>query len=347
MRTMSCRQPPTVPQCIRVDLAALGRAQLTQLLALVLAFALASVAPALAAEAQLHKVADNVYALIGSADPVSPQNRGRVANAGFIVGRSGVIVIDTGVSYRHGKQLLESIRQVTQRPIELVIITHAVREFVFGAAAFEETGARLMAHRETLALMNARCAHCLAQLGDMLGEEMANTRLVLPRETVNDTTLITAGGEHIELLYFGWAATPGDLAVYHPSSGTLFGGGLVSAHHVPPIRDADFTGWQNALEALTELAPTHVVPGFGPPSGPEAIVATAGYLHDLDQQARQLYADSVSLLEAMENAGLARYAAWHAYEPNHRRNALHRRLQLETEDLGGDPRSTAMPDGPP
>jgi glyoxylase-like metal-dependent hydrolase (beta-lactamase superfamily II) len=289
------------------------------------------------------RIADHVYAVPGDAGTVSRDNRGRVANAGFIVGPSGVIVIDTGVSYRHGQQILAAIRSVTALPVKLVIITHAVREFVFGAAAFEETGATIAAHRETVELMQARCEHCLQRLRDQLDDEMRGTRLVLPTGIVDASTPFRAGGVRVELMYFGWAATPGDLAVYHPASGTLFAGGLVSADHVPEIRDCDFEGWQRALRQLEELPVKHVVPGFGPPSGPESIHATAHYLAALDARSRELYEQTGSLLQALDHADLPEFAGWTGYEPNHRRNVLHRRLQLETEDLGGDPRSTALP----
>jgi glyoxylase-like metal-dependent hydrolase (beta-lactamase superfamily II) len=290
------------------------------------------------------RIAANVYAVPGDAGTVSTHNRGRVANAGFIVGPSGVIVIDTGVSYRHGQQIIRAVRSVTDLPVKLVVVTHAVREFVFGAAAFDETGVTLIAHRETVDLMKARCAHCLDQLNELLGHEMDGSRLVLPRQTVDDSTAVNAGGARIQLLYFGWAATPGDLAVFHPQSGTLFAGGLVSASHVPMIRDCDFEGWQSALNQLLKLPVRRVVPGFGPPSGRDSIYATARYLDALDARSRELYAKSGSLLDAVDNAQLPEFADWAAYDPNNRRNALHRRLQLELEDLGDDPRSTALPE---
>jgi glyoxylase-like metal-dependent hydrolase (beta-lactamase superfamily II) len=300
--------------------------------------------PALGQEPQAVKIADNVYALVGNGGTVTPDNRGRVSNAGFIVGPSGVIVIDSGVSYRHGRQLLKAIRSVTDQPVKMVILTHAVREFVFGAAAFEEIGATIAAHRETRELMKARCGQCLKQLNEQLGDEMYGTRLVLPRYLMDGTTSIDSAGTNVEVLYFGWAATPGSVAVFHRSSGTLFAGGLVSAGHVPAIRDCYYEGWQAALKQLTGLPVTRVVPGYGPPSGVESIRATAQYLDALDVRSRELYEESSSLLEAIDQAALAEFASWQAYDPNHRRNALHRRLQLEIEDLGGDPRSTALPE---
>lgn len=320
------------------------RLHLSALLLLAIASLMSNGAPAQQPEPL--KIAENVYALVGSADSVTRSNRGRVANAGFIVGPTGVVVIDTGISYRHGQQLLEHIRGVTDLPVELVFLTRAVREVVFGAAVFEEIGATIAAHPETRDLMKARCRQCLKRLTEQLGPEMARTRLVIPTESVDAPTRIVAGGVSVDVLHFGWSSTPGDIAIFHPDSGTLFAGGLVSADHVPEIRDADFEGWQNALKELLKLPLLRVVPGFGAPSGVESIRATAHYLNALDARSRELYEESSSLLEAIENAALNEFASWHAYDPNHRRNALHRRLQLEIEDLGGDPRSTALPDAP-
>ncbi len=290
-----------------------------------------------------HKVASGVYAFLGDTGEISAANRGFVGNSGFIVGPSGVVVIDTGSSYRHGRQMLEAISRVTDKPVELVIITHAVQEFLFGSGAFAERGISILAHRETTQLMKARCQHCLEQLKSVLGPAMHGTRLVLPTRDTDATVSIVAGGRPLDLVYLGWASTPGDLSVVDRQTGVLFAGGIVAIGRIPDIRDSDFEGWQRALGRLELLKPTWVVPGYGPISGPDAMAITAGYLGALDEVVKALYAESSSLMESVEKAVLPAYGDWPMYATTHRQNALHRYLQLEVQDLGGDPRSTALP----
>lgn len=313
------------------------------LLAGLVAFAIAQ-NPSFAADAlQPEKVAEGVYAFVGTPGPITAANLGFVGNSGFIVGKAGVVVIDTGSSYRHGRRMLDAIARVTDQPVVLVIITHAVQEFVFGAQAFAERGIPLLAHGETTKLMKARCDHCLDNLRPLLGSELEGTRLVIPQREVTATTTLDAGGRTLELYFFGWASTPGDLAVFDRTSGALFAGGMVAIDSIPDIRDSDFAGWQHALPLLAELKPTRVVPGHGPVSGAGAITATAAYLDALDRKMRELYAQSTSLMDSVEQAALPAYRDWASYATTQRQNALHRYLQLELLDLGGDPRTTVLP----
>ena len=171
------------------------------------------------------EVAPGVYAMLGSADAVAPANRGIVANNGFIVGKSGVTVIDTGSSYRYGRAMIEAIRRVTPLPVQLVVITHQAPEFVFGASAFRDAGVPILAHQRAADLIRERCAICLKNLQRTLGdEEMAGSRVTVPDRTVDASTRIDSGGRELQLLYFGPASTPGDLAVLDTATGVVFAG---------------------------------------------------------------------------------------------------------------------------
>lgn len=278
------------------------------------------------------QVAPDVYAFPGDNSEVS--QFGHAANSGFIVGPHAVVVIDTGGSYAHGRAMLAAIATVTRRPVGLVIITHAVQDFVFGAAAFTELGIPLLAHRKTDELMSARCKHCLANLRKALGEApMLGTRLVLPNQLVDHGTRIDGGGRPIELLHFGWASTPGDLAVYDPRSGILFAGGIVMGSRIPELRDGEFNGWLAAIASLFALKPAKVIPAYGPILHARDMGKTADYLRDLDAKVRGMYTAGRGLMEAMDEAVMERYASWSQYPDLHRRNVLRRYLQLEVEDL--------------
>jgi hypothetical protein len=71
------------------------------------------------------EVAAGVYMVQGASGEVDTDNLGRIGNAGFIVGDTGVVAIDTGTSYSHGVVLLALIRRVTDKPIRVALITHA------------------------------------------------------------------------------------------------------------------------------------------------------------------------------------------------------------------------------
>lgn len=290
--------------------------------------------PALGYALEPTTVADHVYAFIGERGEVSPANLGNVGNSGFIVGSSGVIVIDTGASYRQGKQMIAAIRTVTDRPIVLVVITHAVQEFVFGASAFAETGADLLTHAKSADLMRQRCNHCLDNLTSQLGQEsMSGTRLVVPQRTVERSQSMRVAGRDIELLYFGWASTPGDLAVFDRASGVVFAGGLVSNGRIPELRDGQLSGWLDALDRLERMPVRIIVPGHGPAGGRELVDLTAAYLRALDEQVQSLYRHGATLTQTVDEVALPAFSSWDLYSTLHRQNALHRYLQLESEEL--------------
>jgi glyoxylase-like metal-dependent hydrolase (beta-lactamase superfamily II) len=280
------------------------------------------------------RVANDVYAFVGHAGEVSPANGGNVGNSGFIVGDDGVIVIDTGPSYRHGLAMLQAIRRVTQKPVQWVVFTHAVQEFVFGSAAFAGIGARFTAHTRTVELMRERCGHCLDNLRSALGESaMEGTRLIIPTQSIAESQVLRIAGREIELIHHGWAATPGDLAVFDRGSGVLFAGGLVSNRRIPLLRDGEHAGWLKTLRALKALPVSRIVPGHGAVGGIELIEMTASYLGDLDREARAFYQRGATLTETVDELELPAYSSWDMYPVAHRQNSLHCYLQLEKDEL--------------
>jgi len=299
--------------------------------ALLFAFAHAAMA-ALAGMPAPVAIAPGVYAFIGTGDAVAPANHGIVANNGFIVGTSGVTVIDTGPSYRYGRAMIEAIRKVTPLPVRLVIITHQAPEFVFGAGAFRDRDVPILAHVRTAQLIRERCSICLANLRKTLGEdEMAGSRVTVPDRTIDGTTEIDSGGRKLQLLHFGPASTPGDLAVLDTQTGVLFAGSLVSNGRIPELRNEQIPGWLGALENLRALDLKTVVPAFGSPLDGDDIMQTGVYLRQLDASVKRAYKDGVGLTDAMHSIQTSEFSGYKLYAIAQPQNVQRLYLQLEKQ----------------
>jgi glyoxylase-like metal-dependent hydrolase (beta-lactamase superfamily II) len=293
------------------------------------------------------ELAAGVYMLPGSSGEPDASNLGRVGNAGFIVGRTGVLVIDTGTSYLHGRALLDAIRKVTDRPVRMALITHTKQEFLFGALAFREQGIPIAMHQAAADLMAARCETCLKTLRSTLGEEaMRGTAMFKPDITFTDAQSFDAAtpiGRPIQVLYFGQSSGPGDIAVFDPRSRTLFAGGLLDSKRIPDVIDSDLPRWREALRTLQALPAEVIVPGHGPDGGKRMVEQVDRYLDQLATRTRELQRNGVPLSEVPDATPLPEFAAWDQYDTVHRRNAALVYLRYEREQLYKSPTGASRP----
>jgi hypothetical protein len=250
-------------------------------------------------------VAPGVYALLGSGGEVIPENGGRTANAAFVVGPRGVVVVDTGISYREGERIIAAVRSVSKRPIRLAILTHPSQEAIFGAAAFQARGIPVLAHRLSAELIAARCETCLRNLRSTLGEEaMTATRVVKPDRMIDGAETLKLIGRPLRLIAPQWSSAPGAIAA-----------------------------WRDALVQLESTRCRHLIPGYGPVGNCADIAAFAHYLAALESRVEVLMKDGVSLAELRDRCDLPEFARWDRYEMQHPQNANYTYLRLERAQL--------------
>ncbi len=301
--------------------------------ATMLAHGVAAAAPS-DAPARAIEVAAGVYMVPGAPGEVDTDNLGRIGNAGFIVGETGVVAIDTGTSYRHGAALLAAIRRVTDKPVRLALITHPRQEFLFGAAAYRAQGIPIHMHSKAAGLMQSRCERCLKTLRKQLGEdEMQGTVMFRPDQAFEQAHAIDTIGRRVRVLFYGHSSGPGDVAVFDVRTGTLFAGGLLDALRIPDVQDSDLEGWVRALQALRALPVKAIVPGHGPVASVEAIDAVERYLAQLQARVLELLAAGAALSEVPDAAALPAFARWDGYETIHRRNASILFVRHEREQM--------------
>ncbi len=281
---------------------------------------------------RLIELAPGVYMAPGSGGAADEANLGRIGNSGFIVGDSGVIAVDTGTSYAHGKALLAAIRAVTDKPVRVALITHTRPEFLFGGAAFREASVPIRMHRRTAGLMASRCETCLKTLRQTLGPEaMLGTAIYKADQEYDASHDLEAIGRPVRVLSFGHSSGPGDSAVLDVRSGVLFAGGLLDVRRIPDIQDSDLEGWKKALREMRALNPGRIVPGHGPVAAPRAITDVERYLVALEKRVRALLEAGTSLLDVAEACELPEYQDWDQYDAIHRRNASIAFLRFERE----------------
>lgn len=275
-------------------------------------------------------VTADVYALLGSGGEITPDNGGRTANAAFVVGPRGVVVVNTGISFRQGEAIIAAVHSVTTRPILLAILTHPGQEAIFGAGAFQARGIPVLAQRSSAELIAARCATCLKNLRSTLGEEaMAGTRVVEPDRLIEGGQTLDLIGRPLRLIVPPWSSAPGALAVFDETSATLIAGSLVSINRIPDLRDAQPKAWRAALVDLEATRCRHLIPDYGPVGTCADVAAFAQYFDALDRRVAALLQQGVGLAELNDRCDLPQFTRWDQYQTLHPQNANRTYLRLE------------------
>jgi glyoxylase-like metal-dependent hydrolase (beta-lactamase superfamily II) len=228
----------------------------------------------------LVKVSEHVYAMI-AAGPTAAEGLG--ANSGFVVGRDGVLVIDTRYTPVLANELLEAIRSVTKAPIKYVVNTHYHPDHAWGNMVFKAQGALIMARPETRAALEKYSPAYLdfyrLRSKDTY-EMLKDIKVVPPDTTVTDNEKIDLGGVTVVIRYFGPAHTAGDCVVLVPKGKVAFVGGIVSNGYHPNMGDpgADFDNWIKTLDRLAEMPISYIVPGQGKLCGKEMLESEKNYI---------------------------------------------------------------------
>lgn len=261
-----------------------------------------------------------------------PRNLGFVGNAGFIIGRDAVAVIDTGGSREAGERLKAAIRARTELPIRYVINTHMHPDHVLGNAAFAGPGVTFIGHRNLPEALAARAEAYLSATQRLVGAAAAGTRVILPDETVADVRDIDLGARPLRLEAWRTAHTSTDLTVLDVTTGTWFLGDLLFLGHVPAL-DGKVLGWLALLEEIQRRPAARVVPGHGPASAPwpEAAAPTERYLRRLVADVRAMVRQGGTMAEAARAAGRDEAGDWTLFDDFNARNATTAFHELEWE----------------
>ncbi len=201
------------------------------------------------------KLSDNAYAYTAEGDP----------NTGIIIGDDAVMVIDTQATPVMAQDVIRRIREVTDKPIKYVVMSHYHAVRVLGASAYQAQ--HIIASQDTRDLIVERGEQ------DMKSEIERFPRLFQAVETIPGLTwpTITFKGEmtlwlgslEVKLMQVGRGHTKGDTIAWLPQQKILFSGDLVEFDATPYAGDAYFSDWPQTLDNLAAMNASALVPGRG------------------------------------------------------------------------------------
>jgi glyoxylase-like metal-dependent hydrolase (beta-lactamase superfamily II) len=186
-------------------------------------------------------------------------------NSGVIIGDDSVMVVEAQATPRLAGKVIEKIREVTDKPISHVVLTHYHAVRVLGASAF---GAGQV-------IMGARARAMVVERGqeDWDSEFQRFPRLfeghesipglTFPTTTFSDRMTIYLGSRRVDLMYLGRGHTAGDIVVHVPDENVMFTGDLVEYHSACYCGDGHFADWPATLERIRAFDPAAIAPGRG------------------------------------------------------------------------------------
>ena len=230
------------------------------------------------------KLSDHAYAYTAEGDP----------NTGIVVGDDAVLVVDTQATPVMAQDVIRRIREVTDKPIRYVVLSHYHAVRVLGASAYKAQ--QVIASQDTYDLIVERGEQDKAsEIGRFPrlfnAVESLPAGMTWPTMTFTGKMTLWLGQLEVQLLQLGRGHTRGDTVAWLPAQKILFSGDLVEFDATPYAGDAYFKDWPQTLDNIAALQPRALVPGRGaalttPAQVAEGLAGTRAFISDVYESVR-------------------------------------------------------------
>ena len=191
-------------------------------------------------------------------------NESGAANMGFIIGKKGVVVIDTSLFVSKANELKEYISSLTKKPILLIFNTHYHPDHTFGNSAFTSPILANDLTRMKMEDMDEKYIEDIKKkLGPDMEEEFRNFSLRIPNETFKKRKSVDLGDRRIIFIHVGGHTADSSIAIVEPEMVVFCGDVVVNDYHPEIVKDSNLEKWIGALKKLLDHEISYTVPGHG------------------------------------------------------------------------------------
>ncbi len=254
-------------------------------------------------EPGIKQLAPNIYAYIQS------KATWFWSNAGFIVGKDYVVVVDSLATVSLTRKFRDEIGKVTDKPIRYLINTHHHGDHIYGNHVF--AGATIISHdycrRDVIqaGVMDPNALNSMFPEFDFRGITATPADISFDKHLT-----LHMDGREIKLLHFEPGHTAGDIIVYIPEDGIIFAGDFIFLYSTPVGMEGFFAGWLRNLDAMAKLGAQTYVPGHGPVCGLEGLNLCRDYLIFVQREARKRFDEGMTVEQAAGDIDLGQFSRW-------------------------------------
>lgn len=231
---------------------------------------------------EIDRVTDDVHVI---------RVKGVGGNVGVLATDEGAVVVDTMTFLAQGRVVREQAVVLGRGPAQAIINTHYHQDHTHGNPAFPAE-MKVVATRATLDYLRHFDA-------DFWTGEIGRA---LPNDLVDDTHTLRVGGKTIRSRHLGRGHTGGDLVVEFVEDRVIHLGDLLFNGRYPRV-DIEAGGsareWIGTLDRVLELDFDAVIPGHGPVTDREGILAFQRFLREVVDGAAEAAQEGLSLEETL------------------------------------------------
>lgn len=213
------------------------------------------------------EIGDGLWAYTAEGDP----------NSGAIVGDDCVMIVEAQATPRLANMVIEKVREITDKPITHLILTHYHAVRVLGASAY---GARQVVMSDAARAMVAERGQEdwdseFQRFPRLFQGHESIPGLTWPTTTFSDRMTVYLGERRVDLMRLGRAHTAGDIVIHVPDANVMFTGDIVEYRSACYCGDGHFSDWGGTLDAIAAFDVDAIAPGRGDALVGKEMVAAA------------------------------------------------------------------------
>ena len=245
------------------------------------------------------EVGDGLWAFTAEGDP----------NSGVIIGDDSVMIIEAQATPLLANKVIEKVREVTDKPITHLVLTHYHAVRVLGASAFNVD--QIIMSDVARAMVVERGQEDwdseFQRFPRLFEGHESIPGLTWPTTTFSERMTVYLGNRKVEIRQVGRAHTAGDSVVWVPDAQVMFTGDIVEYRSACYCGDGHFGDWGATLDAVGAYDPQAIAPGrgdalVGREMVAESLLLTRDFVESTYRPIRQVAARGGSLRDAWDAA---------------------------------------------